>query len=117
VVGQADAGTTADSSQLKATHHGVPVAQQVMPRCRHQSLTAILTDRSPHTHSCINACGSWLMGHYQYSIRSQRLAGKDFLHYRLKAGNGTTGTGTGLTFTSVARNQQAGRTSHTGAAE
>jgi hypothetical protein len=36
-------------------------------------------------------------GHGQYSIRSQRLAGKDFLHYRLNAGNGTTGTGTGLT--------------------
>jgi hypothetical protein len=36
-------------------------------------------------------------GHGQYSTRSQRLAGKDFLHYRLNAGNGTTGTGTGLT--------------------
>jgi hypothetical protein len=43
--------------------------------------------------------------------------GQDFLHYRLKAGNGTTGTGTGRTFTSVAWNHQAGRTPHTGAAE
>jgi hypothetical protein len=56
-------------------------------------------------------------GHGQYSTRSQRLAGKDFLHYRLNAGNGTTALGTGLTFTSVAWNHQAGRTPHTGAAE
>jgi hypothetical protein len=52
VVGQADAGTTADSSDLKATPPGVPVAQRVIPRCRHQSLTAILPDRLHHTHSC-----------------------------------------------------------------
>jgi hypothetical protein len=45
MVGQADAGTTADSSDLKATPPGVPVAQRVIPRCRHQSLTAILPDR------------------------------------------------------------------------
>ena len=46
-VGQADAGTTADSSDLKATHR-VPVAQRVIPRCQRQSLTAILPD-CPHT--------------------------------------------------------------------
>ncbi|HEX8857860.1 MAG TPA: hypothetical protein VGC06_01975 [Actinomycetes bacterium] len=56
-------------------------------------------------------------GHGQYSIRSQRLAGKDFLHHRLNAGNGTTGTGDRPHLTSVAPNHQAGRTPHTGAAE
>jgi hypothetical protein len=45
-VGQADAGTSADSSDLRATHR-VPVAQPVMPQCQHQSLTAILPDRLP----------------------------------------------------------------------
>jgi hypothetical protein len=53
-VGQAAAGTTADSSELKATHR-LPVAQRVMPRCQHQSLTTILPDRFHHTHSCGNA--------------------------------------------------------------
>jgi Pentapeptide repeats (8 copies) len=55
-VGQADAGTAADSSELKATH-GVPVAQRVIPRCQRQSLTAILPDRLHHTHSC--TMGPW----------------------------------------------------------
>jgi hypothetical protein len=50
-VGQADAGTTADSSDLKAAHR-VPVAERVIPRCQHRSLTAILPDRLHHTHSC-----------------------------------------------------------------
>jgi hypothetical protein len=54
VVGQADAGTTADSSQLKPTQRG-PVAQRVMPQCQRQSLTAILPDRLHHTHSCAKA--------------------------------------------------------------
>jgi hypothetical protein len=45
-VGQVDAGTTADSSDLKATHR-VPVAQRVIPRRQHRSLTAILPDRLP----------------------------------------------------------------------
>jgi IS30 family transposase len=66
--GQADAGTTADSSDLKATQR-VPVAQRVMPWCQRQSLPAILPDRLDHTHSCINACGCWRLEHDPYRMR------------------------------------------------
>src|SRR6266545_7054814 len=54
VVGQADAGTTADSSQLKATQWGASCTTShaaVLP----PSLTAILPDRLHHTHSCAKA--------------------------------------------------------------
>jgi hypothetical protein len=63
------------------------------PRANHHGTIAVLT-RTSVLHKRL-----WLIvdGHGQYSIRSQRLAGKDFLHYRLNAGNGITGTGTGLT--------------------
>jgi hypothetical protein len=53
-VGQADAGTTADSSELKAAQRA-PVAQRVIPRCQRQSLTAILPDRLHHTDSFTKA--------------------------------------------------------------
>jgi CobQ-like glutamine amidotransferase family enzyme len=56
-------------------------------------------------------------GHGQYSTRSQRLAGKDFLHYRLNAGQRHNRHWDRPHLTLVAWNRQAGRTPHTGAAE